>query len=73
MLCSQALNVQHSQPSPADEMWLSALRSSWVVTLFRDEVLYTHAYIISFFDTIKGYNKRISEVKDAYNYAVQNA
>lgn len=54
-------------------MWLSALRSSWVVTLFRDEVLHTHSYVIGFFDTIKGYNKRISEVKDAYTYAVQNA
>ncbi|OXA44151.1 membrane-associated protein Hem [Folsomia candida] len=70
LLCHHVLN---SQQSPADEMWLSALRSSWVVTLFRDEVLHTHSYVIGFFDTIKGYNKRISEVKDAYTYAVQNA
>ncbi|CAL8120463.1 unnamed protein product [Orchesella dallaii] len=70
MLCHQFLNNQHTV---ADEMWLSALRSSWVITLFRDEVLHIHTYIISYFDGIKGYGKRISEVKEAYNFAVNNA
>ena len=69
MLCHQALG---NNQVPTDDMWISALKSSWVLTLFRDEVLYTHSYIISFFETIKGYNKRISEVKDAGTYAVQH-
>jgi len=70
LLCHQALN---NAQLPADDMWLSALKCSWVLALFRDEVVFIHPYIIAFFDTIKGYNKRLSEVKDAYTYAVQHA
>lgn len=70
MLNHQALS---NTQIPADELWISALKSSWVITLFRDEVLYIHTYITGFFETIKGYSKRISEVKDACSFAVQNA
>ncbi|KAF4526918.1 hypothetical protein B566_EDAN008361 [Ephemera danica] len=68
MLCHQALG--HEQPN---KLWISALESSWVVSLFRDEVLHIHSYIQAFFDAIKGYGKRISEVKDCYNQAAQKA
>lgn len=68
MLCHHALGQE--QPN---KLWLSALESSWVIALFRDEVIYIHAYIQGFFDTIKGYSKRISEVKDCYNQAIQKA
>ncbi|KFM78035.1 Nck-associated protein 1, partial [Stegodyphus mimosarum] len=61
-----------SQP-PAQELFQSALHGGWVHTLFRDEVLQTHLYIQQFFESIKGYNKRVSEVKDCFNYAIQNA
>ncbi|CAL1265063.1 unnamed protein product [Larinioides sclopetarius] len=61
-----------SQP-PAQELFQSALHGGWVHTLFRDEVLQTHLYIQQFFESIKGYNKRVSEVKECFNYAVQNA
>lgn len=61
-----------SQP-PAQELFQSALHGGYVHTLFRDEVLQTHAYIQSFFESIKGYNKRVSEVKDCYNHAIQHA
>lgn len=75
MLCHQttAQFKSGSSDNSNDDMWLSALRSSWVITLFRDEALYIHQYVISFFDGIKGYGKRISEVKDALNYAISNA
>lgn len=53
--------------------WINALESSWVIPLFRDEVLHIHQYILSFFDNIKGYSKRISEVKECFNQAVQKA
>lgn len=76
MLCHQ-ISINQGKGSgdggSPDDMWLSALRSSWVITLFRDEVLYIHQYIIAFFDSIKGYGKKISEVKDAHNYAIANA
>ncbi|XP_046985633.1 membrane-associated protein Hem-like isoform X3 [Schistocerca americana] len=68
MLCHSALNQEK-----ANKLWLSALESSWVIALFRDEVLYIHSYIQSYFDTLKGYGKKISEVKECYNQAVQKA
>ncbi|XP_075218279.1 nck associated protein 1 Hem [Lycorma delicatula] len=68
MLCHQVL----SQDQP-NKLWLSALESSWVIALFRDEVIYIHAYIQNLFDGIKGYGKRVSEVKDCYNQAIQKA
>ncbi|XP_065349568.1 membrane-associated protein Hem [Cloeon dipterum] len=67
-LCHQALNQE--QPS---KLWSSALDSSWVIAVFRDEVVHIHSYIQGFFDGIKGYSKRISEVKECYNQAVQKA
>jgi NCK-associated protein 1 len=72
MLCHQFLGQEKPQDWPS-KLWLSALESSWVIALFRDEVLYIHAYIQNFFDGIKGYGKRISEVKDCYNQAIQKA
>lgn len=68
MLCHQSLSQDQ-----ASKMWISALESSWVTPLFRDEVIYIHAYIQAFFDTLKGYSKKISEVKDCYSQAIQKA
>ncbi|XP_077288371.1 nck associated protein 1 Hem [Arctopsyche grandis] len=68
MLCNHVL-----QNEQANKMWVGALESGWVVALFRDEVIYIHSYIQGFFDGIKGYSKKISEVKDCYNHAVQKA
>lgn len=68
MLCNQML-----QQEQANKMWVGALESCWVVALFRDEVIYIHSYIQGFFDGLKGFSKRISEVKDCYNHAVQKA
>lgn len=61
------------QANQITSMWVSALESSWVVPLFRDEVIYIHQYIQNAFEGLKGYGKRISEVKDCYNHAVQKA
>lgn len=68
MLCHQYLSQQS-----AVELWQGALHNGWTITLFRDEVLQTHSYIQTFFETIKGYNKRVSEVKDCYAIALQQA
>lgn len=61
------------QSNDATSMWLSALESGWVIALFRDEVIHIHQYIQNTFDGMKGYNKRISEVKDCYSHAIQKA
>lgn len=68
LLCHQAL-----QQDAFNKMWISALESSWVLPLFRDEVIHIHSYIWQFFDGMKGYSKRVSEVKDCYNQAIQKA
>lgn len=67
-LCHTFLNQE--QPS---KLWITALESSWVLALFRDEVIYIHQYIQTFFEGMKGYSKRVSEVKECYNQAVQKA
>lgn len=68
MLTHQSLNEQQS-----NELFFKALQNGWVTTLFRDEVIMTHAFVQQFFEGIKGYSKRVSDVKDAYNYSLQNA
>jgi NCK-associated protein 1 len=68
-ICHPAL----SQNQTANELWTLALSSGWIVPLFRDEVLYIHNYIQVFFEAIKGYGKKVTEVKDCYTNAVQNS
>lgn len=67
-LCHSALSLE--QPN---KLWIAALESNWVIPLFRDEALYIHGYVQAFFEGIKGYGKRVSEIKDCYNQAVQKA
>lgn len=67
-LCHQFL----AQPAAAN-LWTSALQSGWVMPLFRDEVIYFHSYIQTFFDNIKGYGKRVNEVKECFNSAVTSS
>lgn len=67
-LCHSFLNQE--QPN---QLWTTALESGWVLALFRDEVIYIHQYIQAFFEGIKGYGKRVSEVKECYNHAIQKA
>ena len=43
----------------ASELFSLALNCSWVVSLFRDEVLYVHSYMQGFFESIKGYSKKV--------------
>ena len=67
-LCHNVLNQE--QPS---KLWTTALESGWVLALFRDEVIYIHQYVQAFFEGIKGYGKRVSEVKECYSHAAQKA
>ncbi|XP_058791431.1 membrane-associated protein Hem isoform X2 [Phymastichus coffea] len=67
-LCHGALG----QEQPA-KLWQSALESGWVLALFRDEVIYIHQYVQSFFEGIKGYGKRVSEVKECHSQALLKA
>jgi NCK-associated protein 1 len=56
-VCHQALANQ-----AANDLWTLAMSSGWVVPLFRDEVVYIHAYVQTFFESIKGYGKKVGFV-----------
>lgn len=74
LLCHQTLQQPHNQDgNVAHKLWLAAIESNWSIALFRDETIAIHSFIQSFFDTLKGYNKRISEVKEAHIFANQKA
>lgn len=80
LLCHQTLQPQpsnqqqHNQDgNVAHKLWIAALESNWSIALFRDETVAIHSFVQSFFDTLKGYNKRVSEVKEAYTHATQKA
>ncbi|KAK2722427.1 membrane-associated protein Hem-like [Artemia franciscana] len=55
----------------AQGMWSVALQSGWTTCLFRDEVIHIHGCLQSFFEGIKGQNKRAAEVKDYFNKALE--
>ncbi|RWS27679.1 membrane-associated protein Hem-like protein, partial [Leptotrombidium deliense] len=68
------LLIHHSLTQPsAHDLFSKALQCGWVTTLFRDEVIYTHAFIQQFFESVKGYNKRVADVKDAYQWVLQHS
>ena len=43
----------------AMDLWSLALNSSWTTVLFRDKVIYTHSYVQTYLETIKGYGKEV--------------
>ena len=55
MLCHTFLSHE-----AANDLWTLALNSSWTTVLYRDEVIYTHQYVQTYFDGIKGYNKKVN-------------
>lgn len=80
LLCHQTLQTQPSSQQQcnqdgniAHKLWIAALETNWSVALFRDETVPIHSFIQSFFDTLKGYSKRVSEVKEAHTVATQKA
>lgn len=57
----------------AQELFNKSLQCGWCISLFRDEVIQTHPFVQSFFESIKVPNKRISELKDAQNIVLQRS
>lgn len=45
---------QHLNQPPIEKLWPLAMQNSLTTQLFRDEVIMTHQYIQSYFETIKG-------------------
>lgn len=68
LLCHQHLNQQ-----VAMDLFKMVCQSSWVLMLYRDEVIKIHSFATSFFENIKGYRKKVEEIKECYNHALQHA
>ncbi|CAG07078.1 unnamed protein product, partial [Tetraodon nigroviridis] len=69
MLCHTSLNTNQA----SQELWKMALRSSFHLTLTRDEILNIHKVSEDLFDNMKGYNKRVADIKECKDYAIVNS
>lgn len=61
-----------SQPI-AQELFNKSLQCGWCISLFRDEVIHTHTFVQTFFESIKVPSKRVAEMKEAQNIVLQKA
>ncbi|KRX97186.1 Membrane-associated protein Hem [Trichinella pseudospiralis] len=61
---NQLLAVAQTDTPVFCDLWRQGLESGLAITLFRDEVLYIHNVAQTYFDSIKGYNKRVAELKE---------
>ncbi|XP_043939911.1 nck-associated protein 1-like isoform X2 [Protopterus annectens] len=68
LLCHVGLN---SNPQQQD-LWKAGLKCSLCVTLIRDEVLFIHKVTEDFFVNLKGYGKRIADIKECREFATLN-
>lgn len=67
------LCYQYLQSTPeCYELWKASLQGSYVVALCRDEVIHVHSFAIAFLDNVKGFGKKVNEVKDIYQSTVTN-
>ncbi|XP_060766353.1 nck-associated protein 1-like isoform X2 [Neoarius graeffei] len=54
------------------DLWKMALRSGFYITLIRDEVINVHKLSEEHFDSIKGYSKRLADIKECKEHATAN-
>ncbi|XP_061543206.1 nck-associated protein 1-like isoform X4 [Phycodurus eques] len=69
LLCHSSLN---SNPS-SQELWKMALRSGLYITVTRDELLSIHKVSEDLFDGIKGYGKRVADIKECRDHAIAHS
>ncbi|KAF6738772.1 Nck-associated protein 1-like [Oryzias melastigma] len=68
LLCHSSLNTNQT----SQELWKMALRSGLYLTVIRDEVLNIHKVTEDIFDNIKGYSKRIADIKECREHVLIN-
>ncbi|XP_060925622.1 nck-associated protein 1-like [Limanda limanda] len=68
LLCHSSLNSNQA----SQELWKMGLRSGLYLTLTRDEVLNIHKVSEDLFDSIKGYSKRVADIKECRDHALVN-
>uniref|UniRef100_A0A7N9APH6 NCK associated protein 1 like n=1 Tax=Mastacembelus armatus TaxID=205130 RepID=A0A7N9APH6_9TELE len=68
LLCHSSLNTNQASL----DLWKMALRSGLYLTLTRDEVLNIHKVSEDLFDNIKGYSKRVADIKECRDHVLLN-
>uniref|UniRef100_A0A8C2ECI5 NCK associated protein 1 like n=1 Tax=Cyprinus carpio TaxID=7962 RepID=A0A8C2ECI5_CYPCA len=68
LLCHSSLNTNAN----SQNLWKMALRNGLYITVIRDEVLNIHKLSEDFFDSLKGYSKRIPDIKECKEYVITN-
>ncbi|XP_041638918.1 nck-associated protein 1-like [Cheilinus undulatus] len=69
LLCHSSLNTNQA----SQELWKMALRSGLFLTLTRDEVLNIQKVSEDLFDSIKGYGKRVADIKECREHVLANS
>ena len=72
-ICHQQLQLSDSAAPELHQLWQHALTTSFVLPLYRDEVVQTHAVLQSYFDQFRGYSKRVAEIKEWFTEALKDA
>ncbi|XP_038149173.1 nck-associated protein 1-like [Cyprinodon tularosa] len=68
LLCHSSLNTNQA----SQELWKMALRSGLFLNYTRDEVLNIHKVTEDHFDGMKGYSKRIADIKECREHVLAN-
>ncbi|KAL2091459.1 hypothetical protein ACEWY4_013722 [Coilia grayii] len=68
MLCHSSLNTNQA----SQELWKMALRSGLYLTIIREETINIHKFSEDYFDGLKGYGKRVADIKECRENTIAN-
>ncbi|XP_076845183.1 nck-associated protein 1-like [Brachyhypopomus gauderio] len=68
LLCYNSLSTN----AASQELWKMGLRSGLYVTLIRDEVINIHKLSEEHLDGLKGYSKRLADIKECKEHTIAN-
>ncbi|KAJ8358953.1 hypothetical protein SKAU_G00154780 [Synaphobranchus kaupii] len=68
LLCHSSLNSNQA----SQDLWKMGLCSGLYITLIRDEALNIHKVTEDIFVSLKGYNKRIADIKESREHVIAN-
>uniref|UniRef100_H0VD15 NCK associated protein 1 like n=1 Tax=Cavia porcellus TaxID=10141 RepID=H0VD15_CAVPO len=69
LLCHGCLNSN----SHCQKLWKLSLQGSLYVTLIREDVLQVHKVTEDLFSSLKGYGKRVADIKESKEYVIANS
>ncbi|KAK7809723.1 hypothetical protein U0070_010519 [Myodes glareolus] len=69
LLCHGCLNSN----SQCQQLWKLCLQGSLYITLIREDVLQIHKVTEELFSSLKGYSKRVADIKESKEHAIANS